>query len=48
VPSIGGKHDLILIRRNLSGWKRADAEQHERCHALMQMLHPESGGRWHP
>ena len=48
VPSIGGKHDLILIRRSLAGWKRADAEQHERCHALMLTLYPETGGRWHP
>ena len=48
VPSIGGKHDLILVRRSLAGWKRADAEQHERCHALILMLHPETRGRWHP
>lgn len=47
VPSIGHKSDIILISRRLGGWKYADAVHHERCHALMAKLYPETGGRWH-
>jgi hypothetical protein len=48
VPSIGGATDIILVSRRLGGWKYADALHHERCHALMARLYPETGGRWHP
>jgi hypothetical protein len=47
VPSIGHRTDIILISRRLSGWKYDDAIHHERCHALMARLYPETGGQWH-
>lgn len=47
VPSIGGKNDIILVSRRLGGWKYDDAVHHERCHALILKLHPETGGQWH-
>lgn len=47
VPSIGGKTDVVIIDKNLWGWKYDDALRHERCHALMAKLHPETGGAWH-
>ena len=46
-PSIGGRTDVIMIERNLSGWKYDDALRHERCHALMAKLYPATGGQWH-
>jgi hypothetical protein len=46
-PSIGGRSDIILVSRRLSGWKYADAVHHERCHALMAKLYPETKGQWH-
>lgn len=47
VPSIGHRTDIILVNRKLSGWKYADAVHHERCHALMAKLYPETKGQWH-
>jgi hypothetical protein len=46
-PSIGGRTDIILVSRRLSGWKYADAVHHEKCHALMAKLYPSTGGQWH-
>lgn len=47
VPSVGGMTNIILVSRRLGGWKYTDAVHHERCHALMARLYPETKGQWH-
>lgn len=42
----GGKN-TIMVDNMVGGWRRADAIRHERCHALIAKLYPETNGKWH-
>lgn len=36
---LNGKPFLMVVDEHLGGWRKADAERHERCHVLL--------GAWH-
>lgn len=42
----GGEDRLILIDDSLTGWRRAEAIHHERCHEVLFRLYGDA--RWHP